>query len=234
MEPYLLLPELAAQQGGVAFAADGWLGATRLIAGAANTVSVVDLTSGGTVREYTSYGRVRCVAISKLGQLVLFGGFDKTVSYRVLDHGANLTHFECPGTVKSVHLSANASCLAVGGDDGSGGGFVKYYDALTNNLLASWKHPKEVWSVRISPDLSYIAAAGYDSKLYLYDAAKLTLAHTEPPYHSFGPPAFVWTSCWSADASPTYLPNEDPEPFFNWPAPCHFRDRIQRTLAMPM
>ena len=68
-------------------------------------------------------------------------------------------------------------------------------------MLGTWVQPREVWAVRISPDNAFLAAAGYDATLYLYDTLALRLLQKIGPYESAGPPAFIWTLEWSLDAS---------------------------------
>ena len=74
-QPLIYLGECRAQQGGIAFARSG----SRLIVGAGNRVHVIDIATGGSLRNFEAHGRVRCVAISSDGSAVLFGGFDKSV-----------------------------------------------------------------------------------------------------------------------------------------------------------
>jgi len=198
--PLLKLSDQPTGHGSVAFAPGGVNQSRRLVSGSADSVSVIDFNDGGTVRSFRSNGRVRCVAISKLGQFVVFGGFDKLVHMRALDHGCNVHHFDNPGVVKSVHLSADSERLAVGCDN-EGRGCVRYFDTLSGELLQSWDHPKEIWSVRISPNRKYLAAAGYEAVLYLYNLDHLELMQMIGPYKSSETPAYVWSVAWSLDSS---------------------------------
>ena len=78
-------------------------------------MSVFDLSTGTTLLKLAREARVRCVALSTDGDLVVIGGFDKKVLVLDMHSGAKLTHL--PGaddTVRSVHLSADSRLLALG------------------------------------------------------------------------------------------------------------------------
>ena len=61
--------------------------------------------------------------------------------------------------------------VAVGSEGANGRGFARLYASGVgeDELLATWVHPKVVWSVRLSPDGQMLAAAGYDCALTVYD-----------------------------------------------------------------
>lgn len=84
IEPVLLI-DSHAHQGGVAFAGEAL--SLLAIAGGFN-VNVTSLATGGSLYSLKRSGRVRCVALSKEGGLLLVGGFDHIVSLHVLGRGA--------------------------------------------------------------------------------------------------------------------------------------------------
>ena len=68
-------------------------------------------------------GRVRCVALSDDGSVLVVGGFDRKVVLHAVDEGAQLYDFDprTAGVVRSVHLPPDSSRLAVGTEvDGAG------------------------------------------------------------------------------------------------------------------
>ena len=73
------------------------------------------MSSGTTILKLARDSRVRCVALSNDGDILVVGGFDKKVLLLDVHSGARLT--SCPGaddTVRSVHLSADSRLLALG------------------------------------------------------------------------------------------------------------------------
>ena len=80
---------LGAKDGCVHFSLDG----TRLAIGTAETVHVMSLEEGATVRLFPRPSRVRAVALSGCGESLLIGGFDKQISMHRIDEGARLYLF---------------------------------------------------------------------------------------------------------------------------------------------
>eukprot|EP00966_Prymnesium_polylepis_P031496 732547-Prymnesium_polylepis.1 len=166
--PVFFLEE-SAHQGGVSLSADG----AYIAIGANNNVTVYSILSGGTIRKLRRDGRVRTVALSAGGAVVVAGGFDKILTLHKVHDGAVKHTFrsgECT-LVRSVHLSADSSRLALGGEGGSAGrkGIVELYDAVTQDRKAFWMHTRAIWSVKLSSNSRLLAAAGYDEMLTLYD-----------------------------------------------------------------
>ena len=52
------------------------------------------------------------------------------------------------------------------------------YDAVADQLIAERERPKPIWSVTLAPDAAYIAVAGYDMCLTIYDASSLEVLQT--------------------------------------------------------
>jgi len=194
-EPLMFL-ELAAQQGGVAFSAH----TKRLLIGGNQLATVFDCVSGATLLRKHREGRVRCVAISNDGDVVVTGGFDQIVELHHLRSGAQFSHFPtlCD-VVRSSHLSAVSNRLALGCEV-SGGGKILVFNAQSNELLHEWDHKKVVWCVRISPDGSFLAAAGYEMMLVIYDMRTYACLQTIK-YPPLGGPAFVWSLEWAPDGT---------------------------------
>jgi len=86
VEPLLLL-ELPAHQGGVAFAAKGSI----LVVGGGFQTTVLSLRTGGSLFSMKQSGRVRCVALTPDGEFMALGGFDKVASVYAVGSGAE-TH----------------------------------------------------------------------------------------------------------------------------------------------
>ena len=145
-------------------------------------------------------GRVRCVALTSTGSIVLVGGFDRKATLQNVCAGTELYHFPCAeDVVRSVHLSADSSRLAIGSEK-HGKGCVCLYDTIRQTRLAEWEHPKSVWCVRLSPDARILAAAGYAMKMSIYDTHTLQLLQ-EVAYTSTRGPAFIWSMDFSRDSS---------------------------------
>ena len=192
-EPLMWL-DCAAQQGGVSFSKSQG----KLAIGGAQLVTVFDIVSGGTVANMPHDGRVRCVALSSNGAIVVIGGFDRKMTLHNIGAGAEVYDFECADDlIRTVHLSADSSRLAIGSDK-QGKGWISLYDANDQVLLGEWEHPKPVWSVRLSPNGRLLAAAGYGFKMVLYDTATLQLLQ-EIKYTSKIGPAFIWSMAFSDD-----------------------------------
>ena len=164
-EPLLWL-ECPAQQGGVAFSQEG-----KLAVAGNQLVTVFDTVSGGTLCKMPRAARVRCVALTSTGGIVVVGGFDRKATLHNVVAGTELTHYACAeDIVRSVHLSADSSRLVIGSEK-RGKGCVCLYDVNSGALRGEWERPKGVWCVRLSPDGSVLAAAGYDMKMTVYDTA---------------------------------------------------------------
>ena len=196
-EPYMTLNEVSLTQGGVAFSREHM----RLAIAGENTLSVVDLDTGTNVRSYSRSSRVRCVAISRRGDAIVSGGFDRCVCLHNVSRGARLQHFRGgEGIVRSVHLSEDSSLLVIGGENHRGG-LVRLFDVATGERLAQWHTQKPIWSAKISPDGRYIAAAGYDETLFIFDAMSHEALQQVRYAAAGGAPAFIWTICFSDDSS---------------------------------
>lgn len=112
VEPLLYL-ECPAQQGGVAFSRS----ASQLAIAGNQLVTVFDIVSGGTICKMPRNGRVRCVALSSAGGIVVVGGFDRKVTLHDICAGTELQHYSCADdVVRSINLSADSSKMAIGSD----------------------------------------------------------------------------------------------------------------------
>ena len=174
-EPAILLPH-SAQQGGLSFAQN----VDSLAIAGQKFVTVCDLSSGGTLASFEREARVRCVALSSSGEVLVYGGFDKKVMMIDLGTGtvskkisnANATETSSGGAVKSTHVSPDGTLLALGCESGSAGACMLY--ALPScNLIHRWDHSKVVWVVRLSPDKRMLAACGYDMAMTLYSTVSM-------------------------------------------------------------
>ena len=85
-EPLLFFEDAEALQGGVALSSSG----ATLAVGGKYLVQVIDVHSGASIRRLPQDGRVRCVAVSRNGDMVANGGFDKKASMLRIDHGTRL------------------------------------------------------------------------------------------------------------------------------------------------
>ena len=172
---------------------------SMLAIGGNQLLSVYSISSGGAIRKMPREGRVRCVALSRDGSLLVAGGFDRKVSLNVIEDGTHMFHFngEQGAEVKSVHLSSNSTRLAIGYALG-GKGYAELYDSNTNQRIASFEHKKPVWCVRISPDGQILLAAGYDGKLSVYDTWRGGMVQ-QITYPAKGGPNFIWTLAFSHD-----------------------------------
>ena len=144
--------------------------------------------------------RVRCVALSNDGDVLVVGGFDKKVLLLDVHSGARLT--SCPGaddTVRSVHLSADSRLMALGCEK-RGKGCALLYALPEGELRHLWQHDKVVWCVRLSPDSQLLVACGYDMQMAVYATTTFEKLHSVK-YPIFGGPAFIWSCEFSADSS---------------------------------
>ena len=224
-EPLLLL-EQPAHQGGVSISEGTEENPERKLAVCGNQLcTLTELQSGGTLSRMSRDARLRCVALSRTGALLVVGGFDKKVVLNYVEKGAAINQYiayfkssatgdaadaaraACGGsagaggaatTVRSVHLSADSARLAIGSDV-QGRGRALLYDADTNALLAAWEHDKAVFSVRLSPNGRLLAVAGYGGKMTLYDACTYFQLH-EVQYTSMRGPPFIWSTDFSGDS----------------------------------
>ena len=101
-EPLAVL-NCPAQQGGVAFDA-----ADRIAVVGQQLVTLFDMSTGTTIVKLTREARVRCVALSAKGDMLVVGGFDKKVLLLDVHAGSTLTSL--PGandTVRSVRAPAS-------------------------------------------------------------------------------------------------------------------------------
>ena len=192
-EPLALYHDLSAQQGAVSLAGH------VLAVGAGKLITVVDLNTGATLCKSPRSGRVRCVALSSGGNLLISGSFDSTLEMVDLTAGARLHHHRTTDTVRSVSFSADAKFFAVGSEM-PGGGRVRLYDGVSDTLLATWRHAAAVWAVSLQGEGGLLAAAGFDGKLTLYCTATLM------PLQAIEYPApqglsFVWALRWCEDGS---------------------------------
>jgi len=187
---------VSAAQGGVALSDSS---TNMLAVGGNQLLSVYSISNGGAIRQMPRDGRVRCVALSNDGTIVVAGGFDKKVTLNLVEGGAHLFNYssDLSATVRSVHLSRDSSLMAVG-LDGNGKGYVELYDLHSDDRLFQHEHAKAVWCVRISPDGQTILAAGYDMKVSVYDSVK-KIKLQEISYVPRGGPAFIWSMSFSQD-----------------------------------
>lgn len=194
VEPLLFL-DCPAQQGGVAFSKEGG----KLAIGGSQLVTVFDIISGGTILKQPRDGRVRCVALTSGGSIVVVGGFDRKATLHNIDSGTGLSHFTvCDDVVRSVHLSADSSRLAIGSDM-LGKGYVCLYDVNSGLRLGEWEHPKAVWCVRLAPNGRILAAAGYDMKMTIYDTVTFAQLY-QVGYPMKAGPAFIWSMDFARDS----------------------------------
>ena len=142
-EPLLLL-EQPAHQGGVSISEGTEENPERKLAVCGNQLcTLTELQSGGTLSRMSRDARLRCVALSRTGALLVVGGFDKKVVLNYVEKGAAINQYiayfkssatgdaadaaraACGGsagaggaatTVRSVHLSADSARLAIGSD----------------------------------------------------------------------------------------------------------------------
>jgi len=188
--------DCSANQGGVSLATRDGHHDTMLAIAGHNLLSTYSLATGAPLRQMPRGGRMRCVALSRDGSIVVAGGFDKKVTLNLVEEGAHFSHYsaELEATVRSVHLTPDSSRLAVGGEKG-GKGFVELFNTNTDKRLANFEQAKPTWCVRLSPDGQLLAAAGYDMALTLYDAVTLTnlMQIKYPPPM----PAFIWSMSFS-------------------------------------
>lgn len=191
----LLWIDCQAAQGGVAICSTGQVA----IAGE-HLVSVHNFLMGGSICRMPREGRVRCVAFSPNGGFVVSGGFDRKVMLHDIETGTRIAHYDgAEDLVRSVHLSTDSSRMAMGSEM-RGKGHVCLYDVKQSTLIAEWQHTKPVWCVRIAPNGSSLAAAGYDMRLTMYDLQSLEeCLHIN--YTSSRGPAFIWSMAYSLDSS---------------------------------
>ena len=102
-----------AQQGGVSFARNDH----KLAVGGNQLVTVYDIVSGGIIAKMQREGRVRCVALTSSGGIVVVGGFDRKATLHNIEAGAEINHFAADDVVRSVHLNSDSSRLAIGSDN---------------------------------------------------------------------------------------------------------------------
>jgi mono/diheme cytochrome c family protein/DNA-binding beta-propeller fold protein YncE len=112
---------------------------------------------------------------------LLIGGADgmpkiykmfRTQNRQIGDDFNKLREFEAmPGRVYSVAYSTDGNKI-IAGSSSDGTGEVRVYDANDSQLICKLKAaPGPVFAVDLSPDAAIGAAAGFDGKLRLFDAA---------------------------------------------------------------
>ena len=89
VEPMMIL-ENHVHQGGVAFARH----TSMLVVAGGHHVNVTSISTGSSLHALKRSGRVRCVALSASGELLVAGGFDKMVCVHMVGEGADKRVFD--------------------------------------------------------------------------------------------------------------------------------------------
>lgn len=200
--PHVLLDHVHANQGGVAFSANG----RQLAVCGGRVISLVDIKTAAVTHQETKSARVRCIALSADGMFLLEGGFGHCVTLQNVCEGARVYSYplvnrgEEERSVKSLALSEDASFLAIGCEQGSIG-VVEVWDARHDKRVLQRKQSKVVWAVALTRDGVILAAAGYSGELVLYNVQTLaTLARVNFASGKASPSlGFIWSLDFSKD-----------------------------------
>ena len=215
--PLMLLSDCKCDVGGISLKPYGTDGAVLAVAGG-NHVRVLDLHSGTSLRTtcYTADARARCVALSSDGCFVLSGHFDKWVRLHYMMAGCTASSFGVDGPatrIRSVHLTSDSRLLATGSDQ-RGFGLVQIFDVATNALVASWRTPAVVETVRFSPDGSLLGVCSLGTPLALYSAASPNELLFQLPLlaQAGGAVPNLWRFGWSGDGAMLAVTSLDGKP----------------------
>ncbi len=155
----------------------------RFVASASNdkTVCIWSLPSGELVKTLTGHtDEVKCVAYSANGRALVTGSSDRTIKvWRTADYGLERTISDHADAVLSVAFSPDGRTMASGGDDGalyiwSLPSFeIKQKHFRGEKTFAAYDdpfHAKGINDLRFSPDGKWLASAGDDNDVILWNA----------------------------------------------------------------
>ncbi|MFX0066213.1 MAG: serine hydrolase [Candidatus Hermodarchaeota archaeon] len=122
-----------------------------------NTLRLLDVTNGETVRNFTGHtNAVSSVAFSIDGLRLVSGSWDKTIKLWNVTTGAEIHSFSNhTEIISSIALSPDDLMLASGSFDKT----IKLWNVSSGALLQNLTVPEEVWSVAFSGNEPILAAA---------------------------------------------------------------------------
>lgn len=141
---------------------------TQLAAGGEDVIQIWNVNSG--IKTATLEGhsnRVRALALSPGGEVLLSGAFDGTGAVWDLDSGERLFTLNGGGSVPGrAAFSPDGQKMVLGLADGR----VRVFDSETGEVLFTLDgHALPAWGVAFSPDSKLLVSASYDGTLVVWD-----------------------------------------------------------------
>ena len=148
--------------------------------------------------------RIHAVAVAHDGSKIASGSQDKHVNiWDPEDHTSPVMSWTCSAAVRSLSWHQDHQYLVVGLDDGK----IQMINTSVNDKnLCSWISTDHlsVWCVIHSPDGTYLASAGSDGSVSVWDS--MLREKIAGPFTHNGP---VYSICWNDDGTQVVSASED-------------------------
>ncbi|MBS3763144.1 MAG: protein kinase, partial [Planctomycetes bacterium] len=170
------------------------------IAGSRGTVKLLNLGARNRPRLLHGHeGTVRSLAFSHDGRIIVTGGEDGKVKFRDVSSGNILSEHECNSPVVCIALEHSSKTVAFSTKTGKL--WARSRGAKNYRLIDDEDRPAR-W-ISLSPDGKYLAAAGNDGGLKIWDPSTADLVRDLPDHD--GPIAFSQKGTYLVDVRDTEL-----------------------------